>query len=169
MNLETVYETYFPKIYNYIFYRVMHKQTAEDLTSAVFLKAADRFHTYDSDKGAVSTWLFKIAENTLTDHFRANRIAISADELTDSTALSVDFEEQTAIIKDENLRELYIAMQQLGDVTRGIISEKYFAEKSIKQIAKERNMNESTVSTMHSRGLEKLRKIMKTGGMDNAG
>ncbi|MDR2531974.1 MAG: RNA polymerase sigma factor [Oscillospiraceae bacterium] len=160
MDLAQVYENFFSKIYNYIFYKVMHRQIAEDLTSTVFLKAAESFARYNPDKGAISTWLFAIAENTVIDHFRTHRIQISFDDLTDTTALSVDFEEQSSLVKDENLRELYAALSGLGDTTRDIISQRYFQQKSIRQIAKEKNMNESTVSTMHNRGLQKLRKLM---------
>jgi len=160
MDLAHVYENFFPKIYNYIFYKVMHRQIAEDLTSTVFLKVAESFAKYNPEKGAMSTWLFTIADHVVADHFRAHRIQISFDELTDTTALSVNFEEQSSLIKDENLKELYAALSELGDTTREIISQKYFRQKSIRQIAKDLNMNESTVSTMHNRGLEKLRKTM---------
>ncbi|MDR2557981.1 MAG: RNA polymerase sigma factor [Oscillospiraceae bacterium] len=164
MDLAQVYEEFFPKIYNFIFYKVMHKQVTEDLTSTVFLKVTENFDSYDIKKGSISTWLFTIAQNTINDYFRSRRIQVDFDDLTNTTALSVDFEEQAAIIRDEDLRELYSALAGLGDLTREIISQKYFGEKSIRKIAKDLNMNESTVSTVHNRGLEKLRKLMPARG-----
>ncbi|MCL2217166.1 MAG: sigma-70 family RNA polymerase sigma factor [Defluviitaleaceae bacterium] len=160
MSLEETYQTYFPKIYNYIFYRVMNKHDAEDITSTVFLKVAEHFGTYDPAKASFSSWIFKIAENALTDYFRARRVSVNVDDLSDTTAVSVDFEGEALIINDENLRELYIALSRLGDKTRDIIAQKYFQGKTIRQIAKDKKMNESTVSTMHNRGLENLRKSM---------
>jgi RNA polymerase sigma-70 factor (ECF subfamily) len=158
--LAEVYEAYFSKIYNYIFYKVLHKQVAEDLTSKVFLKVAEHFNSYDIDKGAISTWLFKIADNTLTDHFRTHRVPVNVDDLADSNALAVDFEGEAKLINEDNLRSLYAALTKLGDTTRDIIVQKYFQNKIIKDIAKDKGMNESTVSTMHNRGLERLRKEM---------
>jgi len=172
MNLEEAYEIYFPKVYNFIYYRVLHKQDAEDITSAVFIKVAKHFDAYDPDKGSLSSWIFKIADNTLLDHFRSNSskgICGNIDELPDA-ALSVDFEGEARLIKDEALRELYMALSQLDGKTREIIAMKYFWEKTIRQIATEKQMNESTVSTMHNRGLDKLRKSLhlETRGMTYA-
>ena len=158
-----IYETYFSKIYNFIFYKVMHKEIAEDLVSMVFLKALEKYSSYDMDKGAISTWLYAIAQNLLTDYYRTRKIPVSLDEATGDLALCVDFEEQSSLIADETRRELYLALAELDPRTRDILSQKYFLEKSIRQIASERQMNESTVSTIHNRGLSKLRARMGGG------
>ena len=161
MEFAEVYENYFSKIYNYIFYRVLHKQITEDIVSTVFLKAAEKFQTYNPDKAGVSTWLFKIAENTLYDYFRCSRaVPVSLDDISDDIRVSVDFDEQTQLIKNEDRRELYNALSELDGKTRDIISQKYFLEKTLRQIAKDKNMNENTVSTLHKRGLSVLRKTM---------
>jgi len=161
-DIADIYETYYPKIYNFIFYRIMHKQITEDLVSTVFLKVVDKIDTYDPDKGQVSTWLYTIASNTLNDYLRTRNkiVPVALDDLYDDTSLSVDFGEQSSLIKDENRRELYVALSELDDRTRDVISQKYFLDKTIRAIAEDTNMNESTVSTIHNRGLEKLRKKM---------
>ena len=158
-----IYETFYSKIYNYIFFRLLHRQITEDLVGEVFLKVVDKIHTYDSNKGEISTWLFSIASNTLNDYLRRRNkiVPITLDELHDDVKLSVDFSEQSSLIKDEDRRELYAALSKLDDRTRDIISEKYFLEKSIRVIAEEKNMNESTVSTIHNRGLAALQKSLR--------
>jgi len=159
-DLADVYQMYFPKIYNFIFYKVMHKEITEDLVSTVFLRVVEKFDTYNPDKGAISTWLFAIAENILIDYFRSRKISVSLEEL-DSAEPSVDFEEQSSLIEDETRRELYDALSELDSRTRYVIAQKYFSGKSIRKIAEEKQMNESTVSTIHNRGLKKLRKVME--------
>ncbi|MBI9102648.1 MAG: sigma-70 family RNA polymerase sigma factor [Spirochaetales bacterium] len=67
-----LYEKYFDKIYNYLYYRTLHKETAEDLTSRTFMKSLEKLSTYSSEKGAFSTWLYRIAGNLLVDHFRTS-------------------------------------------------------------------------------------------------
>lgn len=160
MDLAAVYETYFPKIYNFIFYRVMHKQIAEDLVSMIFLKVAEKLHTYDENKGSIGTWIYAIAQNALNDYFRTRHIPVSLDEATGDLSVSVDFHEQSSLIEDEARRELYMALSELDDRTRDIISQKYFLEISVREIARNKKMNESTVSTIHNRGLKKLQKSM---------
>jgi len=158
-----IYETYYSKIYNFIFFKLLHRQITEDLVGEIFLKVATHIGSYDSEKGEVSTWIYTIASNTLYDYLRRRNklVPLTLDELHDDARLSVDFSEQSSLIQDENRREMYIALSKLDERTRDIISEKYFLEKTIKTIAEEKNMNESTVSTIHNRGLEALRKQMK--------
>lgn len=67
-----LYEMYFDRIYRYIYYRSLHRETAEDLCSKTFLKALDKLSTYNPKKGAFGSWLYRIASNSLTDHFRKN-------------------------------------------------------------------------------------------------
>lgn len=161
MDLAQIYETFFPKIYNYIFYRVLHKEAAEDLVSTVFLKVAENFGSYDPGRGAVSTWIYTIAENVLNDHFRrAHAVPVSFEELGDSRKLSVDFEEQSNLIKDEQRRELYRALAELDRQSREIVAKRYFLEKTIREIAKEQEINENTAYTLHRRAIEKLRKTI---------
>ena len=135
-----IYETYYSKIYNFIFFKLLHRQITEDLVSDVFLKVVDHIHTYDPTKGEISTWLFTIASNTLNDYLRRRNkvVPITLDDLHDDVKLSVDFSEQSSLIKDENRRELYAALSQLDDRTRDIISEKYFLGKTLRAIARKK-------------------------------
>lgn len=46
-----LYDAYVKKIYAFVYYRVSHRETAEDLTSEVFIKALDKIKHYSSDQG----------------------------------------------------------------------------------------------------------------------
>ena len=59
------YRVYLPKVFRYISYKIADTHLAEDLTSAVFEKALTKFKSYDENKAAFSTWIFRIARNTL--------------------------------------------------------------------------------------------------------
>ena len=67
---EELYRTYLPKVYNYICYKVSDRNVAEDITSEVFERALTRLDTYRADRGAFSTWLFRIAHNLVVNHLR---------------------------------------------------------------------------------------------------
>ena len=154
---EAMYREYFPRIYNYIFYRVLSRQIAEDIVSEIFLKAARGAHSYDANKAALSTWLWRIARNALTDYFRARKVHAGIDDVLADPALSVDFESQLSIIASEDRKALYRVLSQLPERERLIIYYKFFEEKNNRQIAMLLDMNESTVGTVLSRTLKKLR------------
>src|SRR6056297_2278284 len=69
-----LYERYIKKIYNFIYYKTMHQETAEDLTSQTFIKALNKINSFDSEQGTFQAWLYKIARNTVIDHYRTQKI-----------------------------------------------------------------------------------------------
>jgi len=70
-DFEYIFETYYKRVYNYIYYRINCKCSAEDLTSQVFEKVMIKIDTYSEKKSAFETWLFSIARNIVNDYFRS--------------------------------------------------------------------------------------------------
>jgi RNA polymerase sigma factor (sigma-70 family) len=60
-----LYEHYHAGIYRYLYYRVGDRQTAEDLTSEVFLRMIRNLKGYrlQGSMGPFQAWLFQIAHN----------------------------------------------------------------------------------------------------------
>jgi len=75
-----IYNKYIDKIYCFIYYRTGHKQTAEDITSAVFLKSMDKISGFNPRKGKFSSWLYRIARNSVIDHYRTKKEEYNVDE-----------------------------------------------------------------------------------------
>lgn len=154
---EAMYREYFPKIYNYIYYRVLSRETAEDIVSAIFMKVARNAHAFDAKKASLKTWVYRIAQNALTDYFRARKVNVALEDVHADPALSVDFESQLDAVSDEKRRALYRVLSQLPERERMIIYYKFFEDMNNRQIAMKLEMNESTVGTVLSRTLKKLR------------
>jgi RNA polymerase sigma factor (sigma-70 family) len=57
-------------VFRFFFTRVPHGETAEDLTSETFLKAAHHWPPRALNGTAAKGWLFTIARNLLTDYYR---------------------------------------------------------------------------------------------------
>lgn len=68
---DPLYLAHVDSIYRYLLRRTLSTPVAEDLTSTVFLKALEAVHSFDSTKGELRTWLYRIARNTLIDHYRS--------------------------------------------------------------------------------------------------
>lgn len=75
-----LYDGYFDRVYGYCFKRTGNAQDAEDLTSQIFVRVLNSLHTYKSN-GFFAAWLFRIAHNVLSDHYRQLKVAVSIDEL----------------------------------------------------------------------------------------
>lgn len=79
----TLYQRHMLSIYRYLLARIGDVQDAEDLTENVFLKVWQALPRYQAGKASFRTWLYRIAHNTLVDHYRTRRVC---DELTEDRA-----------------------------------------------------------------------------------
>ena len=152
-----LYEQYLPKVYRYVNYRITDTHMAEDLTSAVFEKALTKFNSYKADKAAFSTWIFTIARNTLTDHFRSSqshKTVLMEDPAAAAEPVSRPDEESE---KEEELQELRTCLARLSKSEQEIISLKFGAEMTNRQIAGMLSLSESNVGIIVYRAVRKLR------------
>lgn len=70
------------RLRNFIAKRVREHGAIEDILQDVFLKAHLGFHTVRSP-GSITAWLYRIAVNRITDHYREQR---PSDEISDELA-----------------------------------------------------------------------------------
>jgi RNA polymerase sigma-70 factor, ECF subfamily len=155
------YEKYLPRVFRYISYRINDSHTAEDLTSVVFEKALTKFKTYSAEKATFATWVFTIARNTLTDHFRSMGKAqvVQLDESTEMFERGVSPEEE--LIKSEQCRVLQTCVSRLSHNEQEIISLKFGADMTNRQIAGMLGLSESNVGIILYRAVRKLRDDFK--------
>ena len=69
-SFESVYDENFKYIYNYLYAQTLHRETAEDLSMDVFVRAMEHYDGYDPERASVRTWLVTIARNLLINHLR---------------------------------------------------------------------------------------------------
>ena len=152
-----LYEQYLPKVFRYISYRIGDVHLAEDLTSGVFEKALTGFSSYRSDMASFSTWLLSIARHTVIDHYRASSRGqtVSLEEATEMASESVPPEEE--VIRKEELQKLQTCLAGLPSQEQEIISLKFGAELTNRQIAGMLSLSESNVGTILYRAVRKLR------------
>jgi len=151
------YEEQYPRIFNYVYYRLLNRADTEDLVSDVFFKALRALPGFDGVSASASTWLFKIAANTVNDYFRQSKkmtsVPMDDDELSALDAAS-DKE-----IQVEDLQRLRECLGALDDRSRVVLALRYWGEFSYAEIATQTGLSEKNVSAILSRALAKLRKI----------
>lgn len=91
-------QSYERPVYGFI-YRILrhtrHSMSAEDAVQEVFLKAYEKMHTYDPERGAkFSTWLFAVARNHCISLLRKRSVESGGEELD---------EEKLAALPDSRL------------------------------------------------------------------
>src|SRR4051812_44449319 len=68
--LTLLYEQYVDSIYDYIYYRVGSTESAQDLTSEVFLRMVRGLRDHRDRGLPFKAWLYRIAANQIADYYR---------------------------------------------------------------------------------------------------
>lgn len=157
---QCLYEEYYPKISNFLYFRLLCKRDTEDLTSEIFLKVAENNYRYDPHKTSFNTWIFTIARNTVTDFYRKRHVHQSIYDENRRIEPIAHMDIEYEIIQNEQLRVLYRALSKLEDRERSLLSLKYWGEMQNRQIAKITGIKESTVGTICLRAVSKMRREM---------
>lgn len=72
-DFESLYNSYVKQVYQFIYFKTRQKEIAEDLTSTTFMKAIQKISTLNTKKASFKTWLYRIARNTVIDHYRSHQ------------------------------------------------------------------------------------------------
>ncbi len=155
---EKLYEEYHDKVFGYIFNHTSHKEDAEDLTNDVFLKAFRSLNSFDESKASVSTWIFTIMRNTLTDHFRRGHIS---EELDEGFVSSDDIE--GSYLRKETLEELADALKELPQEQRDIIILKYYDGLTLTEISEKLDISYGMIKVKHKSALSSMQKLLSAG------
>lgn len=152
-----VYEEYADRIYRFVYYKTYHRETAEDIMSHAFMKALEKWDSYDSSRGAVSSWLYAIAGNLVIDHFRRKKPSADIDDIWD---LSTDEDIQIDTERKEQMEEIREGLKMLEKDQRDLIILRIWEEMSFKEIGEIKGKSEAGCKMQFYRSLQKLKTIL---------
>jgi RNA polymerase sigma-70 factor (ECF subfamily) len=149
-----IYDHYIRQIYNFIYYKTLHKETAEDLTSLTFMKALKSIGGFRTGQGTFSAWLYMIARNNVKDHYRTAKNDINMDDiydLADDTDPLVDADNTVTL---EKVRS-YLA--KLEPEQRELVTMRLWDGLAFKEIADALGLSEANSKMIFYRTMTKLR------------
>lgn len=152
-----LYDSYVKKIYDFIYYKTYHRETAEDLCSQTFIKALENINTFDFRKGSFNSWLYRIAQNTVIDHFRTKKNELNIDDvwdLSDNSDFAFDLENKL------QLEKLQKYLKNIKSSKRDIVIMRIWQQLTYKEIADITQMSEANCKMIYSRTIATLKKEM---------
>ena len=98
----------------------------------MFMKIVRKLDSYDLAKADLSTWVYTITRNTVTDHFCTRRKMVAPDSLVD-------------------------ALLALKEKARDLIVLHYYTGHTLKETAEMMGMSYINAKVIHKKALESLR------------
>ena len=156
-----IYDQYIEKIYRFVYLKVNSQETAEDLTSKVFIKGWEAFQSPKEEIKNPGAFLYQIARNAVIDHYR---------EKGRSKVVSVDASGQIAdpgtsahdrAIFNADVSLVKTAIQKLKKDYQDVLIWHYLDDMPIADIAKNMDKPAGTIRVMLHRGLKDLKKLIK--------
>ena len=165
LDFAELFREFYPRVYTYLRYRVNAPEDAEDLISLVFEKAYTHREKFDPLKGNFSTWLFRIAHNTLANYYRTQErrsVWEAPSGISDDLRVQ-ETSPETQLIQQEAIAQILGSLSHLSERDQEVISLKFAGRLGNKEIGQIMDLKEKTVSVVLLRAMRRLQQIVKGG------
>jgi RNA polymerase sigma-70 factor (ECF subfamily) len=158
-----LYRRHYDAVFRYCVHRLFERQTAQDVTSAVFLKAVENFAHFEGNEQQFRNWLYKITTNAVSNHLRrtARRDGL-LKRARRQVGSKVDDCRRSPETSSEKLTLLREAVLTLRPRYQTIITLRFFENLKLTEIAEVLGCSAGTVRSQLARALAKMRKLLAT-------
>lgn len=154
-----IYNLFFPKIFRFIYFRVSHKETAEDLAEEVFLKAYGKLAGVRSND-AFEGWLYQIARNSVIDYYREKKSDVPLDEIENTLEYESNVIDAVNLSQDQQL--LLTLLKELPAEQQIVIKLKFIEDLDNPTIAEMLHKTEGAIRVIQHRAIAKLQELIKS-------
>ena len=156
-----LYDRYYEPIFRYIHRRTADESLSADLCSDVFFKAMQKLDKYEFKGVPFSAWLYRIASNEITQHFRnTQRNRTVSVEMTALPEIMEEMVDLESIEKHQFREALIPCLNELKPKDLEIIELRFFEQRPFKEIANLLEITESSCKMRTYRVLERLKKLI---------
>ena len=159
MAFSEIFDFFAPKVNAYFIQNGIRFESSEELTQEVLSTLWVKSNLYDSNKSALSTWIFTIARNKKTDFFRKNSKINFKEE--DIREFLYQDREVNIIEENEAKKQIERINNELDEQQKIMIKMNFFENKSHKKIADELEIPLGTVKSRIRNILTKMQDFLR--------
>ena len=159
MAFSEIFEFFAPKVNAYFIQNGIRFESSEELTQEVLSTVWVKSNLYDSNKSALSTWIFTIARNKKIDFFRKN----SKMNFREEDIREFLYQDRAVDLIEENEAKKQIERinNELDEQQKIMIKMNFFENKSHKKIADELEIPLGTVKSRIRHILTKMQEFLR--------
>jgi|ERR1700682_4151348 len=151
-----LYDRHVQRVYRFVYSRVRERSLAEDITEDVFFNALRAMATYRYSGASFCSWLYRIAANAVTSHYRRARNEIDLEAVTglaDASDSVLD-----AVVRRDRSRQIWQAIHRLPSRQREAMRLKFSADLSLEDVGRVMGTSPGAVKLLIYRAVQELRR-----------
>ena len=153
--LSLLYERYSKMLFGFFWRMSGSVEISEDLVQTVFYRILKKRSQYKG-RGKFSSWMFQIARNLWADHYKRHHKMELKDDM-ERWELKEGLSADEQIEREEQLRQLRIALHSLSDDKKEVIILSRYQGLKYSEIARILNTTEGAIKIKVFRALYELR------------
>lgn len=161
--LGAVFDSYYPRLYRYIYQHMRHQATAEELAAEVFARMLEQLAQGRGPQRHLRAWLYRVAHNLVVDESR-RRVHRDHEALEEWMAIDgqdVEGEVHQAVA----WQYARAALGALTSQQRAVIILKYLEGWSNREVARVLDTSVGAVKSLQHRGLAGMRRALEEAGL----
>lgn len=167
---DLLFKLYAPSLYNYIYYHTGNHFLAEDLCSETITRVIEKIGSYTQREIPLRTWVFRIAQNMLVDHFRRGQRhpAMPFDRLDRENSPEVDHANDWSGTASGDMveqlaqrEELVRAIATLPEEQRTIFLLRFVEGFDLEEVGKLLGKSMASIKSLQYRAVKNLRRELK--------
>jgi RNA polymerase sigma-70 factor (ECF subfamily) len=162
--LQEVYDKHVEQIYKFVYFKVGNREDAEDITSQIFIKAANSMDLTQENQVKLA-WLYQVARTTITDHWRNYYKAASSslDEMEEASSLHFAADPIYLTNSEEEVSPAVEKVQSLLEMLpanyRQVLQLRFLQGCTLKETALAMGITEGNAKVLQHRALQKAVKV----------
>ncbi|HET7831575.1 MAG TPA: RNA polymerase sigma factor SigZ [Gallionella sp.] len=150
MRIEELWNQYQKRLRGFIAKRIKDGHSVDDILQATFLKACENLHKVRSEE-AMASWLYRIAENVIADHYRGQK---HHEELPEELPAAEPARDYAAELADQCISPFIAALPEKYRTALMLADIQGLAQQ---EVARRLGISLSGAKSRIQRGREKLR------------
>jgi RNA polymerase sigma-70 factor (ECF subfamily) len=163
--LQMVYDAHIEQIYRFVYFKVGNREDAEDITSQVFIKAAQSLDVTQQPQ-TILAWLYQVARTTITDHWRHyyKGVTTSLDEMEEDGPMYLAAEPVIAGGAEVEefepaVAKVHAVLALLPENYRRVLELRFLHGCSLKETAAAMQITEANAKVIQHRAIQKAMKV----------
>jgi RNA polymerase sigma-70 factor (ECF subfamily) len=160
-----IYRSYFDPVYQFVRLRVGDAQTADDITSEVFVKFVKALKRDNAPHTSLRGWIFRVARNVIYDHY-GREPDLPVETLDQWLVSDANTDPEVRTIQSMSIERARNAISMLAPSHQEVLLLRFDQQLSLQETAEIMDKKVNAIKALQFRAVNTLRKLLHDAGPD---